>query len=274
MALSMFLRKGEFIPMKYLALAFTSIKKYLYYRKSVGLTVFFSCFGIYILHLFWKAIYRNDDSMYRYMLTYSIASQIMSTMYFFNLKLSKNIRSGDISIELLRPFNYIAALYFDNIGEVFGKMLTVAIPVLVVSIIFFGFPLIGLSQMIVWFICILLSFLLLFLIKVVIELASFWFVQAWFLEYIVNTLIRLLSGSFLPSFLVMGSLKKAMENLPFIWIYQKPIELYIQGAKQTSVNLGEYTIVWLNQILWILGLGFCVFLLWTAGRKKIMVQGG
>lgn len=260
--------------MKYLAFTIMSMKKSLYYRKSSGLTIFFSCFEIYILSLFWKAIYIDNYQMYKFMLFYSILSQIMNTMYFFNLKLSQNIRSGDLSVELLRPLHYIGVLYFENLGEAFGKIVTVAIPVLIISIFFLKFPIIGIMQFSIWIICIFLSFILLFLIKAITELACFWFVEAWSLGYIVNTLIRLLSGSFLPSFLVTSNLEKAMNNLPFIWIYQKPIELYIEGVGQSTINLSAYYKIWGNQLLWILGLSMCVCFLWTSGRKKIMIQGG
>lgn len=260
--------------MKYITLIQISLKKSLYYRKASLLTILFSCFSIYVLKLFWKAVYINDDEMFQYMAKYSAVSQILSCAYYFNLKLSDHIRNGSISIELLRPQNYIMVLFFENFGEMAGNFIAVAVPVFLAARVLFGLSFIPLYQMLIWLISVSFGFIIMFMIYLISDMICFWLVEAWSFGYIIDALIHLLSGSFLPAFMVTEKFRKVMESLPFIWIYQRPIELYLDSSVNQENSMDWILSIWGRQCIWILGLGGIICILWTMGRKKIIIQGG
>ena len=87
-------------------------------------------------------------------------------------------------------------------------------------------------------------------------------------------MINLLSGQFLPTWMMPQWLEKIMNALPFIWIYQKPISVYLGTAAEGYIVGNDYFQVLLMQLGWIIGLYILVLGIWRIAVKKLSVQGG
>ena len=69
-------------------------------------------------------------------------------------------------------------------------------------------------------------------------------------------------------------LEKVMNALPFIWIYQKPISIYLGTAGEGSAMGLDYFRIILLQMGWIIGLYLLVLCIWRIAVKRLSVQGG
>ena len=87
---------------------------------------------------------------------------------------------------------------------------------------------------------------------------------------LLDVIIKLLSGQFLPTWLMPAWLEKMMNALPFIWIYQKPISVFLGAAEGGAVIGSDYIKIVALQIGWIAVLYVAGTMLWEKGKKKFV----
>lgn len=262
--------------MKYFKLLKLGVKKVFIYRSSIILILLSSVASIFILQKFWYALYADNSAQYLYMANYAIIAEILSIMYQLKSQniLAQRIRSGAISVELLRPWEYINALLFEDLGTVIGNLLTKGVALFIVAQLVFDATIPPIGNIVMFFLSGFLGFLLLFLMYMLVAMMCFWFVEASMLLTLLDVVIRLLSGLFLPTWLMPGWLEKIMNALPFIWIYQKPISVYLGAADGGAVIGSEYFKIVALQSIWIVVLYVVVLRVWRIAVDKLSVQGG
>lgn len=262
--------------MKYIKIFKLGFKKVFIYRTSIVLILFSSVISIFILQKFWSALYGSNRQQYLYMANYAIISQILGIIYRIHSPetLASRIRTGAISVELLRPWEYIKALLFEDLGTITGNLLSSGLVLFVTAKIVFDMRIPATVNILLFLVSALLGFLLLFLIKTLVAMACFWLIEASSLLILIDVVINLLSGQFLPAWLMPAWLEKIMNALPFIWIYQKPIVVYLgSSGSGMGVENGIYGVM-LLQIFWIFILAIAVSLVWRTAVSKLSVQGG
>jgi ABC-2 type transport system permease protein len=82
-------------------------------------------------------------------------------------------------------------------------------------------------------------------------------------------LIRILSGSFVPLWFFPQWVQKVSAFLPFIYIYQTPLSIYIG-----KINVKQAFQSMLIQFVWILILSFILSRIWKKACRMVTVQGG
>ena len=246
------------------------------YKASMVLIILSSIASIFILQKFWFALYGNDYSQYLYMANYAIISQLLGIIYRINAPntLASQIQSGAISVQLLRPWEYINALLFEDLGTIIGNLLSSGVVLFISAKLLFDMQIPPVANIILFLISAFLGFMLLFLVKILVAMVCFWVIEASSLLILISTVIDLLSGQFLPTWMMPEWLEKIMNALPFIWIYQKPISVYLGGGGDSGVAAVDYYQILLLQAGWIIGLYILVRLFWRIAVKKLSVQGG
>lgn len=250
------------------------IKKKFVYKFSIILILFSSMASIFILQKFWLALYGSEPSQYLYMANYAIVSQFLGILYRFGSpnNLANRIRSGAISIELLRPWEYINAMLFEDLGTIIGNLLSSGVVLIVTAKLLFDFYIPSVGSILLFFFSALLGFLVLFLVKTLVALSCFWLVEASALLVLVNVVVNLLSGQFLPSWMAPEWFEKIMNALPFIWIYQKPISIYMESVE--AGGNGEIYQILFMQFVWVVILYIVILKVWRIAVDKLSVQGG
>ncbi|OJU08340.1 MAG: hypothetical protein BGN88_13490 [Clostridiales bacterium 43-6] len=98
---------------------------------------------------------------------------------------------------------------------------------------------------------------------------NFWVIDLGPLGVVKDMIIAFLSGSTVPIWFFPGVFKTIFSFLPFVYIYQFPISIYIGKASVPNALVGL-----LIQIFW----AFLFFLLFLSVNKKakrhLMIQGG
>ena len=260
----------------YIRVIKNSLKKELTYNWAIVFNIIASVLTIILLRSFWKAIYKVDHTQYIYMINYSTISMIfvpLLTIISPN-EISNKIRNGGISIELIRPWNYLVNLFFIDIGVICAKIITAILPIILISKIFFSLYIPSMVCLVLTMVSLMLSFIILFLISNIISMICFWITEAWSLILLLNVAVQFFSGQFIPSWIMPKWLRSLMDVLPFIWIYQKPAQLYILGLNNYEYNYRIYYECYCNQFLWILVLLFVAWVMWKGALKRLSVQGG
>ncbi|MBR3807658.1 MAG: ABC-2 family transporter protein [Lachnospiraceae bacterium] len=262
--------------MKYIKIMKLGIKRVFAYRTGIILSLFSSVVSIFILQRFWLALYGAEQAQYLYMANYAIIAQVLGIIYQIRSPntLSSRIRTGAISVELLRPWEYINALMFEDLGAIIGHLLSSGITLFATSKLLFDMRIPPIENMLLFVVSAFLGFLVLFLVKTIVAMACFWIIEASSLLILINVVIHLLSGQFLLAWLMPEWLEKIMNALPFIWIYQKPISIYIGEAGGAAEITIDYVQILLLQLGWIIFLYVLVLWIWRIAVDKLCVQGG
>ena len=261
---------------KYIHIFIMGKKRELVYNYQIIINIFVKLLSMFILQRFWSTIFFNDVEQYRYMFNYAIISQILGLVYSMSTpwKMVEKIQSGEISIEIIRPINYIGALLVEEFGSLFSNIVTMIFPILVVSNFVFKIPCPSVKGLLVFLVCTILAYLIIYLIRILISLVCFWVIEASALLIFINVIIDLLSGQFLPSWFLPDWLKNIMDLFPFIWTYQKPIEILLSNSKYNTLSIQNLMQVIGMQIFWISGLIVLVSITWKKALNNLQIQGG
>ena len=260
---------------KYFKTAQMSMRRMVTYKYGIMISVMASIVSIFILRKFWYVLYRDDMQQYRYMANYAIISQILSIVY--NLKtpgrLIGSIKTGSISVELLRPWNFMLSLFFEDLGNITGNILSGGIVLFLLSAVLFDLSLPSFGILFLFLEAVFFAYILVFLIKSIVAMISFWIVEASSLLILSNIVINLLSGQFLPALILPEWLEAKIQALPFVWIYQKPIEIYLSRLNNQTVAV-DYIQIAGMQAAWIAVLSAIAVVMWKKAAKKLSIQGG
>lgn len=261
--------------MKYLRVVKMGMKKDLVYNWSIVFNIASSILSIFILDYFWKAVFYNDYDQYIYMLSYSIISRILVIFYALQgpYSILDHIRTGNITTYLLKPWNYFLNLLSEDVGHIIVSCVTCMLPMIIITVLLFGSTIqidYSANSIILFIISISLSFIILFLIYSIVHMISFWIIEASSLTFLLGVVISFFSGKFLPDWMMPDGIKWLMEKLPFIWIYQRPIELLLNPVVLSK----DITYVFLTQLLWIAVLALICVVMWRKAMNKLIIQGG
>lgn len=243
------------------------------YRGSVVSQIIGSVFRILLTMALWKYVYHYDHEMQKYMILYVIISNVISMFYSGSMgyEIGEKIADGSFAIELIRPVNFLWMNYWKMVGRICAGFVMRGVPVLVCFC-----PLVIMNRSYVsWkafpiFCCaVLMGHILYELLYTLIGFIAFVCFEVWAFERLLEDTIRFLSGSFLPLALFPDWLKSVSVFLPFRFLFSFPIEILLG-----KIAAGE---IWTNMvimILWILGAGGVLALVYKKAVNIFVVQGG
>src|SRR5574344_1415765 len=123
---------------KELELIKTSIKVDFAYLADAWGAFIVTLFQIFVFYYIWKAVYHVDsmiNGISKYTIeTYLILSRIIYTQITYGVitKLGRMIHTGAISMELVRPINFIPMMFCERIGDFIAFASMTAIPTLII----------------------------------------------------------------------------------------------------------------------------------------------
>lgn len=184
-----------------------------------------------------------------------------------NTQLAERVRSGDIAIDLVRPWDFQLAMLADDLGRAGFSMTVRFLPPMLVGAAFFELRLPGTAGGWAAFVASLpLAIVVGFGLRFLLNLSVFWLLD-WrgvFGTYAVTS--SLLAGLVLPIGLFPEWAKVAIWCTPFPATLQVPADLLV-GRGNTAVLLA-YQLAWAVGLLW---LGRVVL---RRAERILVVQGG
>ena len=263
------------------------ISAYLYYVKirilvslAYRFEVFFSMLSNSIIMLstvyFWRSAYRGIEMIagvtLEQMITYSIISALLGTVFSFNVEniVNERIREGDIAIDFLKPLNIFGLYFAQDVGTVISSLIQKFLPMLMFALLFIKVPVPhSFAHFVLFLISCLFSYLILWLLSAITGLSAFWIIEMGPMGFVKNAIVRVLSGSIIPIWFFPSSIQKLLVFLPFTYTYQLPVGIYIG-----KIKFQEATWSMLIQIIWVLILFILFCTMQKKAGKNLLVQGG
>lgn len=225
---------------------------------------------------FWKALFLNSNSVggvdVDTMLVYTVVSAMISVILSTNVerRITMSVERGSIAIDMMRPVNVFAVFLFEDIGTMVSLIVQNLIPIFVIGTVFIGLPKPSSGWNFVLFLFSLsLAFWINWLLSSMFGMIAFWAINMDALIQVKKHLVRLLSGSLIPLWFFPDSLRNVLECLPFAYLYQLPLNIYVGHFDTVSLNRGFFI-----QGMWLVLLTITFFTLQKRVTGKVMIQGG
>ena len=263
------------------------MKKYLYVVKTQiikSLTYEFNVYGNIIMQtiimitssFFWKALYKDHSTVSGVdadsMLTYVIVSSLLSVLLITNVerRIQISVQKGTVATDMMKPISLFGVYFAEDIGNIVALVFQNKIPILVIGCLIIRIPkMADLHALPLFVISVTESVLINWLIAALFGMIAFTAVNIDALIQVKKHLLRLLSGSIIPIWFFPPGVARVLESLPFVYIYQLPLSIYI-GKGDRSEQLAQMRI----QFIWLLILAALFFAAQKQITRKVMVQGG
>jgi ABC-2 type transport system permease protein len=262
----------------YLEFARRSFQQQFAYRGATLAGIFTNgVFGVMIATIF-VALYRSQSdggtsavegwSRDQTVTMVWISQSLLMTVYIWGWwEVTRNIQSGAIVNELLKPYDYFSYWLSRDLGRALAHLFIRGIPTFAIGMIFFT----TLSPVSVvagtaFLLSIALAVTASFCLRFLANLAGFWVIDYRGLQSAYNAVVTFFSGMLIPLAFLPGPFKTAANIMPFRSIIMMPGEIY----------LGHIT-VWKGlgfQALWIALLVLACRALLSVGERQLVVQGG
>lgn len=265
---------------KYLAIYTISLSEsFVYIADFLGRSIFFFVI-ISIFSMLWKTIYSgqfgegtngliNGFSQSR-IIWYLIFSEILmlSGSNFYS-EVSDDVKTGNISYLLNKPYHYIWYQLANNLGKSSIYLLRNLVTGILIGLVLVGplegFKLIELPIIIVF----LISGLTLdFLINFMLALSAFWVEENIPFRWIYQKLVFILGGMLIPLDLLPTQLKTIASYLPFAFVSYAPAKLAV------DFNWSNLLYAVSGQAIYLCFSFVMVFFIYKKGASILNVNGG
>ena len=263
------------------------MKKYLYVIKTQiikSMTYEFNVYGNIIMQTiimitsayFWRALYKGrgmvGDVDADSMLTYVVISSLLSVLLITNVerRIQTSVVKGTVATDMMKPVNIFGVYFAEDIGNIIALIFQNMLPILIIGSLMIKVPrMADIRDLPLLIISVAESFLINWLIAALFGMIAFTAVNIDALIQVKKHLLRLLSGSIIPIWFFPPGVARVLESLPFVYIYQLPLSIYI-GRGDRAQHLGQIGI----QSLWLVILAGLFFYAQNRAARKVMVQGG
>ena len=263
------------------------MKKYLYVIKTQiikSMTYEFNVYGNIIMQTiimitsayFWRALYKGrgmvGDVDADSMLTYVVISSLLSVLLITNVerRIQTSVVKGTVATDMMKPISLFGVYFAEDIGNIVALVFQNKIPILVIGCLIIRIPkMADLHALPLFVISVTESVLINWLIAALFGMIAFTAVNIDALIQVKKHLLRLLSGSIIPIWFFPSSVARVLESLPFIYIYQLPLSIFI-GKGDRAQQIRQMQI----QFLWLGILAALFFFVQNRITRKVMVQGG
>ena len=254
-----------------------AIKGELAYRVEFFSAIFGTLLMTVLLYFLWRAIYESAASMamsYQSLITYVVLGQAFSFgrpgQRRVIMRISTNIRSGDVALDLIRPTDYQLLHFSDTLAAYLTETLLVSLPSYALALLVFGIDAPASWEATAGFVVSLAgAFLLVFSLDFFIGLMTFWTVSVWGLTYAKMGVVDVLAGTIVPLSLFPAWLERVAMALPFRGIAYVPLSIYTGAIRGPDIWMNILT-----QLAWGVALIVLTRLLWLRARQRLVVQGG
>ena len=262
-------------PKLYFMIMAKEARRFFIYRGNI----FAGCItGLLMLaarYALWRALFAAgtpQNATLAETMTFFVITDLLLIWFSANYSdtIGTDIRSGDISLRLLRPFPYHMQLTASFHAGALTSTLTRALPMLTAAVIFIGLlgP-VSPSAFTFFIIAAFMGWIINSLVDLIISYSAFWLTEFWYIRWFKNALFMMFGGIVLPIWFYPQWLQTVSSFLPFQFAVFVPIGIYLGRVPQSEIGF-----LLLMQLFWIALLFVAERALWRLAQNKIVVQGG
>jgi ABC-2 type transport system permease protein len=180
------------------------------------------------------------------------------------------VQTGDIARELLYPVSLPGTLFARGLGNaIFSLLLRGLLTLAAMSLIFRVSWDVESARLGLFVLFLLAGFVIQFLLSFQVDMLAFWVYETTALHYIKNAIADFFSGSLIPLWFYPSWIMGVLNILPFKNTVYVPVA-FLVGELPLSAAPFQF----------LVSLGWCVLLtatsalMWRAGLKKVVINGG
>ena len=266
--------------MKYIGSMLIEVKRGYIYKIDTLLNLIYPVIRFMVQYSFWNYIY-NSSSNSELLFNMSKEEMILYFLYSYLLtviiksdasEIGKQIKTGAIDRDLLKPISYMKLTLFKNIGNrVVPVICSLPLFLIARSLIIANIEISGfvLFKICIVLLAILIGFLINFMIDYLIGIAALSYGEIWAIGAAINQIKRFVAGEFLPISLFPIILYNVISYSPFQFIIYFPVSII-----QTDEINSSIVFVFLIGVFWLITLYFLCRFLWNYMIKKYSSFGG
>lgn len=246
------------------------------YRLEVAVQILSASIVALLNWSLWTAIFQGRDLVAgrtaAELTTYVVVAWIVTTFYANRIDqwLSARFRSGNIAIDMLRPWSLQAHLYFRDLGRAGCALVLTTLPLALWTGALL--PLRGPERWQTWAVfavSLLLAHAISFGFSWLVGMAAFRLRNAAGLAHLKATVISVFSGALIPLDLYPESVRWLILLLPFQGMSHVPASLFVE-----TVPTGEIWRPLVTQAVWAALLAAAGGLAFRRAGRIMVVQGG
>lgn len=261
---------------KYFVLTNQALQVAMAYRVRFFMSLLSGLIQVLVLYYIWRVVYARQAEIHGFtlsgMVTYIFISYAVRTLYSFHTEtaISRSIRDGSVTLELIRPLNYQAARFFESLGSVLVEGVLTGLLVLALGFGLFGItPPPTLAAGALFGVSLALSLLVNFSLSYLVGLVSFWTTSLFGIVNSKRFIMDFFSGGLVPLAFFPAWLEEITYTLPFYAIVHVPVSIYLGKLAGNEAYLAL-----LHQAIWAVVLWGLGSLMWAQASKKITIYGG
>ncbi|MBV8172661.1 MAG: ABC-2 family transporter protein [Candidatus Eremiobacteraeota bacterium] len=235
---------------------------------------------VYLYYALWSALYANNGPQqsfsFKDIITYSVLALLVGLIYNVDgpYVVREKIREGNIAIDLMRPISVPLYVFADTVGQAGFALvqIAVALPIAIGLLALTGThvsapasPLIALA----FLVSVALGFLVNFFLDLLMATITFWTMEIFGFQLMVQFITSLLAGAVVPLQFFPSAVTAIAQASPFAAIYNAPLSIYL-GKYQGPELLSTLAL----QAVWVVVFAIGALALWRVGERRVVVQGG
>ena len=263
---------------KYLALTRAGLVESLQYRLAMFVMVIGNLLYLTLVYFLWKSIYASAGGGTVNGMTFSdtliylvLATALFNFMEMYTVwEIGRNIQSGKIVLDLLKPMRYRSYLFWSYTGTFVTQFFATFLPTfIIVTVLTHGAVPIGINLL--WFaVSVVLSIVINFSIDFIVGTICLYTESIWGINIMKQVIVLLLSGATIPLAFFPEGLRKVVDRLPFQAIYNAPLTILLKADPSAADVLPVIG----TQLFWAVIMTTAGCLFWKQSLRQITVNGG
>ena len=263
---------------KYLTFTRAGIIESLQFRLATFVMVVGNLLYLIVIYYLWKAIYASSGTDVVNGMTFTdtliylvLATALFGFMEMYTVwEIGRNIQSGKIVLDLLKPMEYRTYLFWSYSGSFVTQFLFTFLPTfIVVAIVTHGAIPMGIN-LLYFVISVVLGVIVNYNIDFMVGTVCLFTESIWGINIMKQVIVLLLSGATIPLAFFPETLRNIVGWLPFKSIYDAPLTMLLDPSpapEKVLVTLG-------TQLCWCVVLTVLSKLFWKTSLRQITVNGG
>jgi ABC-2 type transport system permease protein len=258
----------------YLAFLTTAVAREATYRFEVFTSIGSFLVRVYLLKTVWTALYAHNAAPAHLplhaIITYSTVALLMSLIFDIDQTrtLHDKLHDGSIATDFMKPINVPLYLFSDGTGEVLFHAALI-VPALILSLFIVHIDVPPAPVFLAFAVSLLLGYGVGFFLNFILNCIAFWTLEISAIQLITTWITDLLGGQIVPLVLFPVAVQNAVFALPFAAMFSTPLLIYVG-----EIHPARYVEAMGLQVMWLAILGGVSALVWRAGARRVVVQGG
>lgn len=246
------------------------------YRLEVVVQIVSASLVAFLNWSLWTAITQDRSEIAgrsaEEMTTYVVVAWLVTTFYGNQIDrwLGARFRTGDIAVDLLRPWSLQLHLYLRDLGRALSSLVLTTTPLFIWTQLLL--PLQAPEHLWRWglfVVSLLLAHAISFGFSWLVGMAAFRLRNAAGLAHLKSTLIGIFSGALIPLDLYPAPMRTVLMWLPFQGMSHTPANIFVSDMPLSAI--GHAMLV---QVGWALGLAVMSAAAFRVATRRMVIQGG